>query len=344
MPYQFSQVTTAALAPSEQLVMDLRNAPIRNRTTKFRLMTQNILSYTFDEWIPGFSKSHVYNTTDMRALVQQGINNADDEGHLRFAQDYTAMGNAKAKVLGDLYETLTSAMLWNASAMWNQYMHTGKWDGGYARYPKPRTSPHPAKQVAVLNLPRGYDWVKLLNAEAIKCIQEVRAPLAEKQLTIPTSTPDIAVVILPDEAARADEAWETPLDNLRLPQQAVLSSAYAGLAGRIEPHELILAIAAKRSLRSDRLYQPLYEANVMQLLLEHFLGAPRVDFEVHTLSVEGVAAADIYAAATIYAVATGSPNIHRSVRELYIPDTPKPFVQRFIDFLDQRMSIVQTPS
>ena len=339
MPYLFSNVATRALPPDAQLICDIRNAPIRRRKTQFRLMQQNILSYTFDSWVPGFSSSHVYNTTDIRDLVQQGINNADEEGRFRFEQDYAVDGNAKAKVLGDLYETITTAILWNTAAMWNSYMVTGQWTGS-PRYSKPVLSPRPTRQVAALNLPRGYDWVRLLQSEARQAISGVRAPLAKKGLTIPTSTPDIAVVILPDDAARADGRWRTQLANLQLPQQVNIASAYAELAGRIEPGELILAIAAKRSLRSDRLYQPLYEANIMQLLLEHFLGAPRVDFEVHTLSVEGTGAVNIYAAATIYAVATDSPNIHRSVRELYVPTTPVPFVARFLEFLDVRMASV----
>lgn len=340
MPYLFSKVTTNALAPSEQLVKDLRNEPIRGRSTKFRLMTQNILSYTFDQWVPGFSGSHVYNTTAVHDLVQQGIQNANAEGWLRFEQDYEVSGNAMAKVLGDLYETITTAMLWNAAAMWNTYMTTGKWKSG-SGFSKPTTSPLPSRQVAVLNLPRGYDWVGLLNTEAQQAIEDVRAPLGDKGLTIPTSTPDIAVVVLPDDEARSDTKWRAGVNDLKPPQQVVLTSAHAELAGRIEPGELILAIAAKRSLRSDRLYQPLYEANIMQLLLEHFLGAPRVDFEVHTLDIKGTAAEDIYAAATIYAVAVDSPKVHRSVRELYVPTTPVPLVVRFLAFLDQRMAGVQ---
>ncbi|WP_435769733.1 Cfr10I/Bse634I family restriction endonuclease [Nocardioides sp. SYSU DS0651] len=339
MPYQFSQVTTKALPLSDMLVTDLRNAPVRNRTTQFRLAQQNILAYTFDSWIPGFSNSVVYNTTAVGDLVMQGILNADMEGQLRFQQDYSVQGNAKAKVLGDLYETITSAMLWDAAAMWNEYMVSGQWNGN-PRYRRPTTAPRPTRQVAVLNLPRGYDWVRLLNAQARQAIDGVRQPLEAQGLTIPTSTPDIAVVVLPDQQAQADQTWRTPLGSLGLTQQATLSHAYSALAGRIEPGEMILAIAAKRSLRSDRLYQPLYESNIMQLLLEHFLGAPRVDFEVHTLSVEGTAAIGIYSAATIYAVATGAPNIHRAVRELYIPTNPVEFVTRFLDFLNQRMALV----
>lgn len=340
MPYQFSRVATAGLGPGEHLVEDLRNAPVRNRNTQFRLAQANMLAYTFDQWVPGFSTSTVYNGTDIRDLVQQSVDNADEEGFLRFEQDYRANANARAKVLGDLYETLTSAMMWNAAAMWNEYMATGIWSGG-RRYRLPAVECRPSRQVAVLNLPRGYDWVALLNGAAKRAIADVRDSLQRQgDLTIPTSTPDIAVVVLPDDAAREDPTWRTPLENLRHAQQVTLAHAYAGLAGRIEPGELILAIAAKRSLRSDRLYQPLYEANVMQLLLEHFLGAPRVDFEVHTLDLSGTSAIDIYSAATIYAVATESPSIHRSVRELYVPTTPIPFVQRFLDFLSERMKDV----
>jgi len=66
----------------------------------------------------------------------------------------------------------------------------------------------------------------------------------------------------------------------------------------------VLAIALKKSLRSDRLYQPLYEANIMQLLLEGRLGAPQVDFEVHTLQSAGTAAVETYKSASLAAVAT----------------------------------------
>ena len=339
MPYQFSQVATAALGVDDSLVLDMRNAPVRGRTTQFRLAQANILAYTFDQWVPGFSTSNVYNTTDIRDLTKQGISNADQEGGLRFAQDYDVKASAKAKVGGDIYETLTSAMLWETAAMWNEYMASGTWTGS-PRYRRPTLQPRPTRQVAVLNLPRGYDWVRLLNQTATSQIDAVRAPLEAQGLTIPTSTPDIAVVILPDAQAQADAHWRTPLGSLGRQQQAVLSGAHRLLAGRIDPGEFVLAIAAKSSLRSDRLYQPLYEANIMQLLLEHFLGAPRVDFEVHTLSREGTAAIDIYAAATIYAVATGSSKVHRSVRELYVPDTPVNFANRFLNFLNQRMASV----
>jgi Cfr10I/Bse634I restriction endonuclease len=339
MPYQFSQVATNALAQSAQLIADMRNKPVRGRVTSFRLMQQNILSYTFGQWIPGFSGSHVYNTTPFDALVAQGVHNADDEGALRFTNDYRVAPNARAKVLGDIYEVLTTAVLWNAAAYWNEYMATGQWNGS-PRYPRPRIPPSPTRQVAVLNLPRGYDWVDLLNDQARQKIKDLRAPLEAADLSIPTSTPDIAVVVLPDASTQADVHWRTPLPGLLPPGQLKLSGAHARLGGQIEPGELILAIAVKRSLRSDRLYQPLYEANVMQLLLERFLNAPRVDFEVHTLEREGTAAVHTYSAATLYAVAMQLPTVHRAVRELYVPKHAEEMARRFLIFLSERMKDV----
>jgi hypothetical protein len=137
-------------------------------------------------------------------------------------------------------------------------------------------------------LPRGYDWVKLLVPEARRSIDDIRSNLNERHgLALPTSTPDIAVVILP-EAEHADPSWRRELPDLTGPHQNILRQAHTRLEGRIEPGELIFALAVKRSLRSDRLYQPLYEANVMQLLLEGFLPAPRVEFEIQTLSLDPV--------------------------------------------------------
>lgn len=354
MPYQFSQVTTRALPEAQRCVLDLRLAPVRGRTTQFRLMQQNMLAYTFEAFVPGFAASSVLNDTPFAEVVQKPIDNANQEGALFFGADYQVQANAQAKVSGDIFEVVTHAVLWNAAARWNSYMSGDDWPT-QPRFPRPRLPASARRQVAVVNLPRGYDWVKLLVPHAQQSINDIRTNLETRHgLALPTSTPDIAVVVLP-EPLRSDPVWRHELPNLRTTEQATLRSAHLQLMGRIEPGELIFALAVKRSLRSDRLYQPLYEANVMQLLLEGFLGAPRVEFEVQTLSLEGTAAQNIYRAASLYAVAverqmlspgsTHDPNamsaMHRAVRELYIPSSARHLVLRLLEFLDSRMALVQ---
>ncbi|RZU21753.1 Cfr10I/Bse634I family restriction endonuclease [Streptomyces sp. BK239] len=337
MPFAFSQVETKALKEEDRCITDLRDAPIRNRTTKFRLAQQNMLAYTFPSFIPGFAAAGI-NNMPYAEIISRPLENAKDEGKLLYDVDFSVSSSAEAKVAGDIFEIVSSAVMWNAAAWWNRYMIGGAW-GVTPRYAKPKTQPSPSRQVAVLNLPRDYDWVQLLVPEARDKISEIRNGLGDKSLGLPTSTPDLAVVVVPEEL-RGLDLWSTPLPNLNHPAQSELREAHKLVQGRIEPGEIILAVAFKKSLRSDRLYQPLYEANVMQLLLEGRLGAPRVEFEVHTLAPEGTDAFNTYTAASLYAVAEDRPDIHRAVRELYIPATASDMVQRLFGFLNERMALV----
>jgi hypothetical protein len=338
MPFRFSQVQAAAQAPTASMITDLRNAPVRDRNTEFRLAQQNILAYTFDMGIPGWATPGL-NTMPFTDVVGQALNNASQEGHLRFGSDFAVKSNAVAKVTGDIYEILTHATLWNAATRWNHYMQSGDWATN-PRYARPATSRSPQRQIAVLNLPRRYDWVRLLVPEAQAQIASIRQDLASRGLSMPTSTPDIAVIVLPAES-RESSVWSTPIGGLSLVNQKVLSTAHELVEGRVEAGEIILAMALKSSLRSDRLYQPLYEANVMQFFLEAHLGAPRVDFEVHALSAKGTSAETIYSAAALHSAA--SDTAHRAIRELYEPKNAREIVERFFAFLNRRLPAVGLP-
>lgn len=335
MPFRFSSVATQALAPTAGLIQDLRNAPVRGRDTQFRLAQQNILAYTYDAGIPGWTSPGL-NSMQFREVVLQAIKNAHQEGQLLYGADYTVKPNAVSKVTGDIYEIVTSAVLWETAAAWNRYMRGGAWRAS-PRYARPQVTSSPNRQVAVLNLPRRYDWVKLLTPAAQEQVREFRDRLAANNLAMPTSTPDIAIVILPT-SEQQNPVWATDLGDLSLGSQRILDDAHRTLAGKIEPGELILAMALKTSLRSDRLYQPLYEANVMEFLLERYLGAPRVEFEVHTLTAEGTGANITYSAAALSSAGGDDP--HRAIRELYVPDNAGQVVQRFVGFLNERTALV----
>jgi hypothetical protein len=198
------------------------------------------------------------------------------------------------------------------------------------------------RQVAALNLPRGFDWVRLLVPEARDEITALRDELAESDLLLPTSTPDMVVVALP-EVCMDELLYRTEVPDLSRDSQRTLSTAYEQFLDRVRPEEFLLAIALKRSLRSDRLYQPLYEANIMQLLLEDRLGAPQVDFEVHTLGSAGTDAVETYRAASLARVATKHANPHRAVRDLYEPTNADEVVRRFLDFLGHRTALILPP-
>jgi hypothetical protein len=339
VPFTFSQVATRALAEEDLCVEDVREKPKKGRKTKFELKQKNLMQYTFGGFIPGFAvNAGNVNTMSYQDIVNRPLENASGEGTLRFGPDYEVSPSAIAKVTGDTFEVVSSAVLWNAAARWNTYMAEGRWPS-QPRYAKPSIEPGPRRQIAALNLPRSYDWVKLLVEPAQEKITEVRDLLAERGMGLPTSTPDLAVVALPAEY-RTDPQWRRELPGLDKDNQDVLRDAHKLLAGRIEPGEILLAIAFKVSLRSDRLYQPLYEANIMQLLLEGLLGAPRVEFEVDTLDRSGTDAVKTYTAASLFGVAAGRSDLHRAVRELYEPPSATDLVKRLFGFLGDRMALV----
>lgn len=126
--------------------------------------------------------------------------------------------------------------------------------------------------------------------------------------------------------------------------QRTLDTAYQLMEGRIEPGEFILAIALKKSLRSDKPHQPHYEANIMQLPLEDKLGAPQVDFEVHTFEVAGTGAFETYSAACLADVSSANSNLHRAVRELYEPPDASSVVRRLLSHLGTRMGLRYRPT
>lgn len=342
MPYLYSRVATDALADELKCITDRRANPPRGRTTMFQLAQQNMLAYTFDEFVPGFSPSVVVNDKHFAELVHQPVVNAETEGTYRFGVDFDLSREQTAKVEGDIFEILDAAVIWNTCVLWNHFMADGSWPAR-ARFRRPRTTERGIqRQVAALKLPRNYDWVRLLTPAARATIDGVRATLAAHGLLLPTSTPDIAIVVLPAEfqEGHLGSRFRSQLPNLSRQSQQVLERSYHELEGRIEAGEFVLAVAAKKSLRSDRLYQPLYEANVMQLFLEQKLGAPQVDFEVHTLGISGTAAAETYTSAPLWAVATNQPAPHRAVRDLYIVTTATALIDRILDFLDHRIAVV----
>lgn len=335
MSFRFSANAVDRLSATGFMVEDRRNNPVRGRDTKFRLNQQNMLAYTFDENVPGWGASDL-SSRSFREIVLAALLNADLEGRHRWGDEYEVKSSAKAKVAGDGYEVLTSAVLWNAAARWNRFMCGEAWPRS-PRYPLPAVSRSEKRQVAVLNLPRRYNWVKLLDAKSAGRVDKLLESLEVHNLAMPTSTPDLAIVVLPDEL-RDDDMFRTSVPNLSLENQAMLSGVHKRFEGVVEPGEIILAMALKASLRSDRLYQPLYEANVMQFILEGHLGAPRVDFEVHCLSTEGTRAAETYKAASFFSANSSQP--HRAIRELYVPLNAREIVERFYGFLNARMESV----
>lgn len=341
MPFAFDPGLSADLPAELRPIEDRRNDPVRGRPTQFRLPQQNMMAYTFGEFVPGWAAGGI-NRLPFPQLLGRPFENAIAYGKQQFGQVFEVSSNQIAKVAGDIFQEVEAAALHNAACYWNQCMAGGAWAPSVP-YRRPTVTPAHTRQVAVVSLPRRYDWVKLLTPKSYAAIKAVRDDLAQHDLLLPTSTPDLMVVVLPEDCRALSDFTEVCAD-MGHGEQRRITALHKDLEGRVEAGEIILAIALKKSLRSDRLYQPLYEANIMQLLLEGELGAPQVDFEVHTLESAGTRAVDTYRAASLAAVArrgdSDPPKPHRAVRALYEPANAEELVARFLKFLNIRMAQV----
>lgn len=341
MPFAFDPGLSATLPAELRPIEDRRNNPVRGRPTQFRLAQANMLAYTFGDFAPGWATGGV-NRLPFPQLLGRPIENAQAYGKQQFGQAFDVSSNQIAKVAGDMFQEIEAAALHNAACAWNRYMAGGTWAPAVP-YKRPTLPQASTRQVAVVSLPRGDDWVKLLTPAARAEIQAVRDGLAQHNLLLPTSTPDLVVVVVPASCRVLPEFTQECTD-LGHSEQKRMTGLHKLLTGNVAAGEIVLAIALKKSLRSDRLYQPLYEANIMQLLLEAELDAPQVDFEVHTLESAGTGAVDTYRAASLAAVARRRdptpPRPHRAVRDLYEPPNAEHLIKRFLEFLNVRMAQV----
>lgn len=340
MPFAFDPALSHSLPEDERPIEDRRDNPVRGRPTQFRLAQANMLAYTFPDFVPGFTAPGI-NRLPFPELLSRPLENAQRYGKQVYGPHFGVSPNQIAKVAGDIFQLTEAAILWNAAARWNRYMAERGWENS-RRLPEPTIKPNPKRQIAAVRLPRSYDWVKLLESKDAEVIKQLRKELKAQDLELPTSPPGIIVTVLPEQC-RPSARFLQEIPDLGHKSQKLLDKAHKDLEGLVSAKEIVLAISLSKSLRSDRVYQPLYEANMMQLLLGGLLGAPPVEFEVHTLDSAGTAARDTYRAVSLATVipknGKDDKNVppHRAVRELYEPANADDLARRFLKFLTERM-------
>jgi hypothetical protein len=183
-------------------------------------------------------------------------------------------------------------------------MDTGEWPSKVWQNPHDAV-PTPARKVAILKLPRGYDATKLFRPEIHRNIQAFEAALRRRDMRLGLSSPDIVGIRLPEVLAPPLDRFLHPLTNLGAPQLEALYGAHQILEGTLDGRNFLFAIAIKRTIRSDRQYQPLFEANVLKYLIEEILRGAAFRFYVHLGSLEGADVRETYRAASLVSLLRG---------------------------------------
>lgn len=330
MPFSFSHASVCDQCPHGTCFEDRRQNPVLGRDTKFRFRQQAAMNCTFDVFMPGCDNDPDPSRTYEEYLTTFRENGLAAGRHL-FGSTFDLKGPALAKVEGDVFEILEAGALWNAAAAWNRYMDSGVWSSSVFTQPVGSVAT-PMRKVGIVKLPRGYDATKLFKPEVRRNIQAFEHSLNLRGMELGLSSPDIVGVRLPHPIPERMQRFLAPLDNLDANNLVFLEEAYKLLENSIEGAGFLLAVAVKRTTRSDRLYQPLFEANILKFLIENVLRGAAFRFYAHLNSFKGSDVVGHYKAASLISLIRGGTPT-KAVDELYLALRPRDSAQTILDDL-----------
>lgn len=330
MPFSFDPGTLCPKCPFGVCIEDRRVNRVRGRNTQFRLKQTAAMQCTFGEFMPGTDNDPQSDRNFEEYLAQFRVN-ALGAGQVLFGTDFDILGPALAKVEGDVFELMEAGAIWNAFAAWNQFMDGQPWPSQTFVKP-PGTVATPSRKAAILKLPRGYDTTRLFRSEVRSRIQAHEEALRLRGMELGLSSPDIVGIRIPDPMPPEFEPFLNALPNLGEHARGVLENAYARLEGKLESRSFLFAVAVKRTTRSDRLYQPLFEANVLKYLIEEVLRGAAFRFHVHMGSFEGADVVRRYNAASLISLMRGGEP-EKAINSTYRAVGPKDTAQVILDDL-----------
>lgn len=329
MPFQFDQAAICPACPFGTCVEDRRVNRVRGRNTDFRLKQSVAMQCTFGDFMPGTDND----PSPMRTFNEylgQFRSNALGALSVLFGPSLNISGQALAKVEGDVFELMEAGALWNAFAAWNKLMDGHPWPSQVFTIPDGAVVT-PARKAAILKLPRGYDSTRLFKSEVRARIQAHEQALRQQGMELGLSSPDIVGIRIPDPMPQEFAPFLEPLANLA-EARLVLEQTYLPLEGMLEGRSFLFAIAVKRTTRSDRLYQPLFEANVLKYLIEEVLRGAAFRFHVHMGSFEGADVVGHYNAASLISLMRGGEP-SKAINSTYLAERPRDCAQTILNDL-----------
>lgn len=249
---------------------------MKDRDTQYRLAQKLSMACTYDSFVPGFD--HIgLGSTPLIELAAKCVTNGMCAGKFlekvipsHFGENvetsFALTSGQVGKVQGDVYEMLSRSILWNSSLYLSNL------------YNEDESISYAAMQILgskiannnndfhylPITLGDNYDLKKLFSPYAKNLFTTFEKSLENKGTSFCYSTPDLVVIkikknTLPQELI-------TPIKNISIYNQDLLSTAREYIQGKIEPEDIILAAGIKTSIRSDRMYQLLFEANAWKAI------------------------------------------------------------------------------
>lgn len=249
---------------------------MKDRDTHYRLLQHRSMACTFDAGVPGFCEE-LSPETPFADFTGQCVSNAKAAGHYVEAERPEVFGDdieqsffftpgQQGKVKGDIFESLCCAVLWN-SCCYLSGTYSGYIDPKIAELLSAVRTPYP---VSAITLGDNYPLSKLFTPEASAQFLEFERALLERGTSLCYSTPDLIVFRVKDEELNA--LLTDPIGNITESTIRTLAGVKNIVAGRLTPSDILLASGLKTSIRSDRMYQFLFEANAWKAIWRKVYG------------------------------------------------------------------------
>ncbi len=269
MPYKLIPPTICLQCPYGVCVEYLGDKKFKDRATKYRLKQNTVAWCVFDRWLPGSwvdeADQHAASSlTDWTDLLNQIFINGREAGNTRTqaglltvdGKPFFLTEQQVGKVRGDVFQLLVGASLWNACIKHNEARLAGE------------------PMYAVLTLGDNYDLTTLLTKEYGDKLHALQRQLSVSDTQLAYSTPDFVVIDITSLAPTTQAHFSTPITNLHPDNQVKLVSSRKILEGHIGGNTILAAIGLKTSIRSDRMYQLLFEANAWKFVWRAGFGIP----------------------------------------------------------------------
>jgi Cfr10I/Bse634I restriction endonuclease len=146
------------------------------------------------------------------------------------------------------------------------------------------------------------------------------------------SSPDIVGIRIPHPTPPEFASFLQQIPNLGEASLGLLENIHQRIEGMLEGRSFLFAIAVKRTTRSDRLYQHLFEANVLKYLINEVLRGAVFRFYVHMGSFEGADVEGHYQAASLVLLIRGGGPV-KAVHSTYKAESPRDTAQVILNEL-----------
>ena len=278
MPFDIDTFKDCESCPYGKCVSYIREQSkrMKDRNTQYRLAQKISMASTYDKEIPGFDNRDL-GSRKLNELVNQCIENGTIAGKYieenisshfgdNVEKPFSLTAGQIGKVRGDIFELLARAILWNSSLCLSNQYHENLPEASKAIFSSHQNS----GLYAAITLGDNYDLKRLFHNDARDEFINFEKRLNEKGTSFCYSTPDLIVVKCKDHNMWSH--FSAPINNLSIANQDTLSSSRLAIEGILDPSDIVLAAGIKTSIRSDRMYQLLFEANAWKAIWRSVYG------------------------------------------------------------------------